>query len=153
MLLNAKCKMHSVATSLGLVHLYSIPIPVYGPKPYTAIEKKIDIDQKDVQTVEIVQTGSGEQDVTKTSSEEKLKASSESAESPKSDPVLDRLNGRKKEKLDSKIYSSFLNPSSIQTASISIGEKRKNSTKNELQLSEPLPKKKAFEQKHKFNLI
>ena len=140
-------------TSLGLTHLYAIPVPMYGPKPYTAIEKKIDIDQKDVQTVEIVQTGSGEQDVTKTSSEEKLKASSESAELPKSDPVLDRLNGRKKEKLDSKIYSSFLNPSSIQTASIAIGKKRKITTKNEPQQSEPILKKKIVEQKHKFHLI
>ena len=135
-------------TSLGLTHLYAIPVPMYGPKPYTAIEKKINIDQED-----LVQKGAGETDSTKTSPEETLQASSKVADSAKSDPVLDKLNGQKKAKLESKIYSSFLHPSSIQTASISIGEKRKNSTKNELQLSEPLPKKKAFEQKHKFNLI
>ena len=151
MLLNAKCKMHSVATSLGLVHLYSIPVPVYGPKPYTAIEKKINIDQED-----LVQKGAGETDSTKTSPEETLQASSKVADSAKSDPVLDKLNGQKKAKLESKIYSSFLHPSSIQTASISLGQKRKTSAtsaNNELQSTEPIIKKKVVEQKHKFHLI
>ena len=140
-------------TSLGLTHLYAIPVPMYGPKPYTAIEKKINIDQEDVQ---LVQKGAGETDSTKTSPEETLQASSKVADSAKSDPVLDKLNGQKKAKLESKIYSSFLHPSSIQTASISLGQKRKTSAtsaNNELQSTEPIIKKKVVEQKHKFHLI
>ena len=140
-------------TSLGLTHLYAIPVPMYGPKPYTAIEKKINIDQEDVQ---LVQKGAGETDSTKASPEETLQASSKVPDSAKSDPVLDKLNGQKKAKLESKIYSSFLHPSSIQTASISLGQKRKTSAtsaNNELQSTEPIIKKKVVEQKHKFHLI
>ena len=140
-------------TSQGLTHLYAIPVPMYGPKPYTAIEKKINIDQEDVQ---LVQKGAGETDSTKASPEETLQASSKVPDSAKSDPVLDKLNGQKKAKLESKIYSSFLHPSSIQTASISLGQKRKTSAtsaNNELQSTEPIIKKKVVEQKHKFHLI
>ena len=132
---------------LGLVHLYSLPVRVYGEKPYTTIEKKIDIDEN----VQTVQTGTGEVDSSsKTDSEEKSKVSNKLGDAV-SDPVLDKLNGRKKEKLDGQIYSSFLHPSSIQTASVAIGQKRKAITKNEP--SEPIAKKKPVDQKHKFHLI
>ena len=122
-----------------------MPVPIYGQKSYTSIEKKINIGEN----VETVQTGAGEKDSSTNSESEEIQLGN----TVTTDPVLDKLNGHKKEKLDSQIYSSFLHPSSIQTASIAIGKKRKIPTKNEPQLSEPILKKKIVEQKHKFHLI
>ena len=135
--------MHII--SLGLVQLYSIPIPVYGPNHYTTFEKKIDVEQNE-------QTGSGASD------EAELKSQGQPEEK---DSILDKLNERKKAKLDTSIYSSFLNPNQIETASVSIGVKRKIATKTESgsgltqspENDELNKKRKISEPKHKFHLI
>ena len=131
--------------SLGLVQLYSIPIPVYGPHHYTTFEKKIDIESNE-------QSGSGASD------EQEQKSEVQPAEK---DSILDKLNEKKKGKLDSTIYSSFLHPNQIQTSSVSIGVKRKLASKTESGsgLTKPIDqdeinkKRKISEPKHKFHLI
>ena len=131
--------------SLGLVQLYSIPIPVYGPNHYTTFEKKIDIESNE-------QSGSGASD------EQEQKSEVQPAEK---DSILDKLNEKKKGKLDSTIYSSFLHPNQIQTSSVSIGVKRKLASKTESGsgLTKPIDqdeinkKRKISKPKHKFHLI
>ena len=135
--------MHII--SLGLVQLYSIPIPVYGPNHYTTFEKKIDIELNE-------QSGSGANDEAEPKSQ---------VESGDKDPVLDKLNEKKKGKLDHSIYSSFLHPNQIETASVSIGVKRKipAKTENGPPITKPPDneelnkKRKISEPKHKFHLI
>ena len=127
------------------MQLYSIPIPVYGPNHYTTFEKKIDIDSNE-------QSGSGASD------EQEQKCEVQPAEK---DSILDKLNEKKKGKLDSTIYSSFLHPNQIQTSSVSIGVKRTLATKTESgsgltqsQENDELNKKRKISQpKHKFHLI
>ena len=137
--------MHII--SLGLVQLYSIPIPVYGPHHYTTFEKKLNVETNE-------QSGSGPSD---NQTETELKSE---AEPPKvSDSVLDKLNEKKKLKLDSSIYSSFLHPNQIETSSISIGAKRKPSKTasgsgfEEVIREDEMKKRKTSEPKHKFHLI
>ena len=101
------------------------------------------------------QSGSGATNNEQTEAE--LKSETQPLEK---DSVLDKLNGTKKAKLDNSIYSSFLHPNKIETSSISIGVKRKISTKTETGSgsSEALQendnkKRKLTEPKHKFHLI
>ena len=129
------------------MQLYSIPIPVYGPHHYTTFEKKIDAELNE-------QSGSG-------ANNEKTETEVKSDTQPlEKDSVLDKLNERKKAKLDHSIYSSFLHPNEIETSSISIGVKRKQSAKtetgsgsNDLVQENDNKKRKISEPKHKFHLI
>ena len=109
------------------------------------LEKKIDVEQNE-------QTGSGARD----EAEQKSQGQPE-----EKDSILDKLNERKKAKLDTSIYSSFLNPNQIETSAVSIGVKRKIATKTESgsgltqsQENDELNKKRKISQpKHKFHLI
>ena len=162
-LLDKSMSIKCISISLGLVQLYSIPIPVYGPHHYTTFEKKINVEANE-------QSGSGAND---DQTETEVKSDPDVSEK---DSVLDKLNEKKKVKLDSSIYSSFLHPNQIETSSISIGGLKRKLSKAEpskaepskaepskiendtgsgrlLQQTEMNKKRKISEPKHKFHLI
>ena len=125
--------------------------PVYGSSPYTAREKKVDVQE----SVSI--TGAGE-----TKNELSDADEARADDKSESDPVLDQLNEGQKKKMPPGVYSSFIHPR-LQTGTMTFDRKRKSSVPTERQAAKtpfsngPTATKKAkFDSekaKHKFQFI
>ena len=89
--------------------------PVYGSSPYTAREKKVDVQE----SVSI--TGAGE-----TKNELSDADEARADDKSESDPVLDQLNEGQKKKMPPGVYSSFIHPR-LQTGTMTFDRKRKSS--------------------------
>ena len=106
------------------MQLYTLTTPVYGPENYTTLAKSLSVSNSKVDNV---LTGAGNQESDNARLEPVTKdlatADMITDESSKNDnsEVLNELNKKNKDKLNSSIYSSFLHPNAIKTGSISLG--------------------------------